>query len=217
MDAWAQDPPDAEGSDNNTITQQEDTQAQDQTEPPEPSSEQDNGMEAQEEATAVPEGQDEEEEQPEQPELEEQPQPQGEQPMQEEPEQPAPEEQSQPQDEQQMQEEPSSADSAIMAMQVSDLEGMTVVNQDGEKIGEVGKISQHNQSGDLYAIVGVGGFLGIGQSGVALAIDEMEVQDDQLVLKTNRTEEEVKQASDDYNEDDYTQVDSDMTLSEASS
>lgn len=195
MGAWAQDPPDAEGSDN-TITQQEDTQPQDQAEQPEPSSEQDNGMEAQEEATTAPEGQDEEEDQPEEPVQEDQPQ---------------------PQDEQQMQEASSSADSAIMAMQVSDLEGMTVVNQDGEEIGEVGQISQHNQSGDLYAIVGVGGFLGIGQSGVALAIDEMEVQDDQLVLKTNRTEDEIKQASDEYNEDDYTQVDSDMTLSEAAS
>ncbi|SFU94519.1 PRC-barrel domain-containing protein [Halomonas korlensis] len=118
---------------------------------------------------------------------------------------------------QQQQETTSSSDSALMSMQVSDLEGMTVNNQDGEEIGEVSQISQHNQSGDLYVIVGVGGFLGIGRTEIAMALDEMEMQGEDLVLKTNRTQDEIEQSSEDYNEDDYTQVDSDMTLSEASS
>ncbi len=133
----------------------------------------------------------------------------------------SPEEQDQPpepEEQEQAQQEPtSSADSALMSMQVSDLEGMTVTNQDGEEIGDISHISQHNQSGDLYAIVGVGGFLGIGQTDIAMAIDEMEMQGEELVLTTNRTKDEIQESSEDYNEDDYTQVDSDMTLSEASS
>ncbi|MBS9402195.1 PRC-barrel domain-containing protein [Halomonas sp. TRM85114] len=136
---------------------------------------------------------------------------QEEQDQQQEQEQP-PEEQEQAQ-----QEESSGSSSALMSMQVSDLEGMTVNNQDGEEIGEVRQISQHNQSGDLYAIVGVGGFLGIGRSDIAMALDEMEMQGEELVLTTNRTQDEIEQSSEDYNEDDYTQVDSDTTLSEASS
>lgn len=130
-----------------------------------------------------------------------------------------PEEQEQPPEEQeQMQQEAaSSSSSALMSMQVSDLEGMTVTNQDGDDIGDISHISQHNQSGDLYAIMGVGGFLGLGQTEIAMGINEMEMQGEELVLTTNRTKDEIEQSSEDYNEDDYTQVDSDMTLSEASS
>ncbi|HSP57838.1 MAG TPA: DUF6470 family protein [Halomonas sp.] len=119
--------------------------------------------------------------------------------------------------EQTQQESAASSSSALMSMQVSDLEGMTVINQDGEEIGEVSQISQHNQSGDLYAIVGVGGFLGIGRTEIAMTVDEMEMQGEELVLTTHRTQDEIKESSEDYNEDDYTQVDSDVTLSEASS
>ncbi|QJQ96545.1 MULTISPECIES: PRC-barrel domain-containing protein [Halomonadaceae] len=106
-------------------------------------------------------------------------------------------------------------DDDLMSKQVSDLEGMTVVNQDGEDIGNIQHIAQHNETGDLYAVVSVGGLWGIGATDIALSIDEMEVQDDQLVMSTTYGEDEIESSSDEYNEENYTELDGDMTLSEA--
>lgn len=104
---------------------------------------------------------------------------------------------------------------SVMSHQVSDLEGMTVVNQEGEEIGDIQHIAQHNDSGDLYAIISVGGVWGFGSTDIALAIEEMQFEEEQLVVNTSYGSDEIEESSDDYNEDNYTQVDSDMTLSEA--
>lgn len=104
---------------------------------------------------------------------------------------------------------------SLMTQQVSDLEGMTVVNQEGEEIGDVQHIAQHNDSGDLYAIISVGGIWGFGATDIALPFDEMQFENDQLVMNTEYGSDQIEESSEDYNEDSYTQVDSEMTLSEA--
>ena len=104
---------------------------------------------------------------------------------------------------------------SLMTQQVSDLEGMTVVNQEGEEIGDIQHIAQHNDSGDLYAIISVGGIWGFGATDIALPVNEMQFENDQLVMNTDYGSEQIEESSEDYNEDSYTQVDSDMTLSEA--
>lgn len=104
---------------------------------------------------------------------------------------------------------------SLMTQQVSDLEGMTVVNQEGEEIGDIQNIAQHNDSRDLYAIISVGGIWGFGATEIALPVDEMQFENDQLVMNTDYGSDQIEESSEDYNEDSYTQVDSDMTLSEA--
>ena len=104
---------------------------------------------------------------------------------------------------------------SLMTQQVSDLEGMTVVNQEDEEIGDVQHIAQHNDSGDLYAIISVGGIWGFGATDIALPVDEMQFENDQLVMNTEYGSDQIEESSEDYNEDSYTQVDSEMTLSEA--
>jgi hypothetical protein len=190
MGAWAQDSPDEETQENQTETQQS-------------ASEQDTEMEAEPEVTVKDSGE---------PEVTIESSGDSEMTAEEE-------SQEQPLDEQEptQQESASSQSSALMSLRVSDLEGMTITNQDGEKIGEVSQISQQNQTGGLYAIVGVGGFLGIGSTDIALDITEIDMQEDELVLKTNRTKDEIEESSEEYDEENFTQVDSDMTLSEASS
>ncbi|MBP5978937.1 MAG: PRC-barrel domain-containing protein [Halomonas sp.] len=104
---------------------------------------------------------------------------------------------------------------SLMTQQISDLEGMTVVNQEGEEIGDIQHIAQHNDSGDLYAIISIGGIWGFGATDIALPVDEMQFENDQLVMNTSYGSDEIEQSSEDYSEDSYTQVDSEMTLSEA--
>ncbi|MBZ5486240.1 PRC-barrel domain-containing protein [Halomonas aquamarina] len=103
----------------------------------------------------------------------------------------------------------------LMTQQVSDLEGMTVVNQDDEEIGDIQRISKHNDSGELYAIISVGGIWGFGATDIALPLDEMQFENDRLVMDTTYGSDQIEESSEDYNEDNYTEVDGDMTLSEA--
>lgn len=106
-------------------------------------------------------------------------------------------------------------ENSLMSHQVSDLEGMTVINLEDEEIGDVQHIAKHDNSGELFAIVSVGGLWGIGATDIALSINEMQLQNDQLVVSTDYGEDEIEDSSNDYQEDEYSEVDSDMTLSEA--
>ncbi|SJN10576.1 hypothetical protein CZ787_04010 [Halomonas citrativorans] len=106
-------------------------------------------------------------------------------------------------------------DNSLMSHPVSELEGMVVINQDGEEVGDIHHIAQHNDSGDLFAIISVGGIWGFGATEIALPMDEVQLQDEQLVMNTTYGSDEIEASSEDYVEDNYTQVDSDMTLSEA--
>lgn len=103
----------------------------------------------------------------------------------------------------------------LMSMPASELEGMTVVNQEDEELGDVGRIAVSTQDNQVYAIISVGGFLGMGDKSVALPVQDMELQEDQLLLKTSRSEDELKQSAEDYNEEDYQTVEGDTTLSDA--
>ncbi|WP_447553658.1 PRC-barrel domain-containing protein [Vreelandella sp. EE22] len=107
------------------------------------------------------------------------------------------------------------ANDTLMSQQVSDLEGTTVVNQDDEEIGDIQHIAKHNDSGELYAIISVGGIWGFGSTDIALPLNDMQYDNDRLVIDTTYGSDQIEESSDDYNEDNYTEVDGDMTLSEA--
>ncbi|WP_447553659.1 PRC-barrel domain-containing protein [Vreelandella sp. EE22] len=100
----------------------------------------------------------------------------------------------------------------LMSLQISEVEGMTVVNQSGDEIGNVDRIVEHSDSGDLYAVVSIGGFWGFGSTDVALAIQEMALEDDQLVMQTPYGSDEIESATEEYNEDNYSQIDNDMLV-----
>lgn len=106
-------------------------------------------------------------------------------------------------------------ENSLMSHQVSDLEGMTVMNQEDEEIGDVQHIAKHDESGDLFAIVSVGGIWGFGATDIALPLNNMQFDNDQLVVNTSYGEDEIEDSSNDYQEDEYSEVDGNMTLSEA--
>lgn len=115
-------------------------------------------------------------------------------------------------------EQPSNQDNqgnTLMSHQVSDLEGMSVANQQGEEIGDIQHVARHNETNALFAIVSVGGIWGFGTTEVALSVQEMQLEGDQVVVNTDYGSEEIEDSSNEYQESDYTEVDSNMTLSDA--
>lgn len=60
--------------------------------------------------------------------------------------------------------------------------GSTVYNDDKEKIGEIDDLIVTNADSVPYAVVSVGGFLGMGKHYVVVPASSLEVIDKQLVL-----------------------------------
>ncbi|MEL6608758.1 MAG: PRC-barrel domain-containing protein [Pseudomonadota bacterium] len=68
-----------------------------------------------------------------------------------------------------------------------DLVGMPVMGQAGERVGEIDYVI--GSAGDYEAVIGVGGFLGLGEYTVALPMDRFEMRDDVLILSQLNEEE----------------------------
>ncbi|MEM7642945.1 MAG: PRC-barrel domain-containing protein [Pseudomonadota bacterium] len=72
---------------------------------------------------------------------------------------------------------------------VSDLVGMNVLGATGEDVGEIDRLIAGG--GELLAVVGVGGFLGLGEHSVAIPLDRFSMNDDSLQIDAF-TEEELE-------------------------
>src|SRR5690606_8646764 len=70
---------------------------------------------------------------------------------------------------------------------VEELEGRSIVNAQGEDLGEIEAIA--NIGGSPHAIVAHGGFLGLGQDEVAIPLDRFSLRGDELVLEQMTQEE----------------------------
>lgn len=77
----------------------------------------------------------------------------------------------------------------IADRQITELIGMEVASADGEVVGEVDNFALQGQ--DVVAIVGVGGFLGLGEHEVALPLGEMTYDGERLVL-SSLTEDQIR-------------------------
>lgn len=104
----------------------------------------------------------------------------------------------------------------LMSMKADDLKGKKVVNKDGNEIGQVQKIVQNKQDQSLAAVVSMGGVMGIGSSRVAIPLNQIQQQGDNLQYQSGETKEELKKTAA-YNEADYQNVPSDQSLAAISS
>lgn len=60
--------------------------------------------------------------------------------------------------------------------------GKDVVNDKGEKLGKVDDIIVSNEKSLSYAILGVGGFLGVGKRDVAIPVGQLKIDRDRFIL-----------------------------------
>lgn len=106
-------------------------------------------------------------------------------------------------------------DPSIASLQAGEVEGMTVVNMEGETLGQVENVLRHDDAGDLHAVLSVGGFWIFGGSDVALPLADMRLDGEQLVLQDIIGQDELDDLATDYDEDRYSEVDDDVTLADA--
>jgi sporulation protein YlmC with PRC-barrel domain len=82
-------------------------------------------------------------------------------------------------------------------MRASKLIGMKVVNTANETVGEINEIVLDKHGKVAAAIIGVGGFLGMGEREVAISFDAIQRSSDKdsnLVLTVNATKDSLKDA-----------------------
>lgn len=68
-----------------------------------------------------------------------------------------------------------SSGQSLESMSPDQIVGKTVVSAEGEEIGEVQEIVQDPATSEKYAVVDVGGFLGVGQKSVTIGLDELQI------------------------------------------
>lgn len=88
-----------------------------------------------------------------------------------------------------------SSGQSLESMSPDQIVGKTVVSAEGEEIGEVQEVVQDPATSQKFAVIDVGGFLGVGQKSVAIAFDELQVSQggqDQLESDLTRQTLETK-------------------------
>jgi sporulation protein YlmC with PRC-barrel domain len=60
--------------------------------------------------------------------------------------------------------------------------GKAVYNDNNDKIGEVDDLIFSRNNSGTFAIIGVGGFLGVGKHDVAVPVSQLKHENDKLVL-----------------------------------
>jgi sporulation protein YlmC with PRC-barrel domain len=103
--------------------------------------------------------------------------------------------------------------SDIKSMKVSDLVGKNVYTANDEKIGDIDDVVvSKTGSKEPMAVIGVGGFLGIGEKKAAVPLDQLQVQADKIV-GAGLTKDSLKQHAE-FNAADYEKVDRNRMVSE---
>jgi sporulation protein YlmC with PRC-barrel domain len=103
--------------------------------------------------------------------------------------------------------------SDIKSAKASDLIGKNVYSSTDERIGEIDDVVVSKSGGAPMAVIGVGGFLGIGEKKAAVSFDQLKVQGDKIVA-AGLTKDSLK-AQADYKSDDYSKYDRERVVGEA--
>lgn len=93
---------------------------------------------------------------------------------------------------------------SLDTMSPDEIVGKAVVSAEGEEIGDVQEVVQDAASGEQFAVVDVGGFLGVGQKSIVIGFDELKVSGDDR-LQSDLTRETV-QTETEYSPGDYEPV-----------
>jgi putative membrane protein len=83
---------------------------------------------------------------------------------------------------------------------VGEVLGAPVVNDKGDEVGEIQDVVMKDKT--YYAVLAVGGFLGIGDKNVAIPLDDLKLGEDEAYLMSAQTEEQLE-AMPAYEETDY--------------
>lgn len=103
------------------------------------------------------------------------------------------------------QEQPGMAAGSLDTMSTDDIVGKAVVSRTGEEIGDVDEVVTDPTSGQKFAVVDVGGFLGVGQKSIVIGLDELQMPAGEDRIQSDLTREEL-QTKTEYAPGDYESV-----------
>jgi putative membrane protein len=69
--------------------------------------------------------------------------------------------------------------------------GSSVINENGEEVAKIDDLVVRDEA--HYAVLSVGGFLGIGEKNVAIPLDELKLGEDESYLMSTETEEQLEE------------------------
>ena len=97
--------------------------------------------------------------------------------------------------------QPAAAATAGQAVEASDVIGSEVVNENGDQVGEIKDLVLDANQVE-YAVVWVGGFLGIGAKEVAIPLDQLKLGMGESYLMSGETADQLEQMPE-YQKDQY--------------
>ena len=98
------------------------------------------------------------------------------------------------------------------SISVEKLEDTDVVNDAGDKLGEVDEIVRSKADDQLQAVVEVGGFLGVGAKEVAIPLKDLQMRNGKLIApRTASTEKQIKSRAA-YDESKYQELSEDQRI-----
>jgi hypothetical protein len=80
----------------------------------------------------------------------------------------------------------------LAAMPASDVIGAEVQNQEGDTVAEIVDLVKRQGGEDLFAVLSVGGFLGIGDKKVVVPVNELQVGQEGQIVMVAASEEQLK-------------------------
>lgn len=86
---------------------------------------------------------------------------------------------------------------------VEKIEGLEVVNAQGEEIGSVQDVVTNGD--EAAVVVGVGGFFGLGAKDILVDLNDVTMQEERLVWQTE-ADEEALEALPEYNKEEYVSI-----------
>lgn len=109
--------------------------------------------------------------------------------------------------------EPGMTGGSLESMGTDRIVGKAIVSREGEEIGNVDEVVTDPTSNQKFAVVDVGGFLGVGQKSIVIALDELQMASGEDRIQSDLTREEL-QTRTEYSPGDYestTGMDEDTT------
>jgi Ca2+-binding EF-hand superfamily protein len=86
----------------------------------------------------------------------------------------------------------SAVSAELINKKVQDVKGMDVLNQAGKKIGNVDVLVLSRNDYLVYAVISVGGFLGIGDTEITIPLDQLTWHENKLIAPTSASKKQLK-------------------------
>jgi len=98
-----------------------------------------------------------------------------------------------------------SANDKMATFDTDEIEGIEVIDRNGNDIGEVDDLVR-GEDGKSYAVISIGGFFDVGDKDIAVPLEKLSKHGDAVMLPNDMSSVDQLQNQEEFNEDLYTQI-----------